>query len=422
MQQLDRAIDAHFEKACAFLEALVRVPSVAGFEQPAMEIFADEATAIGLEVERMPFASGPVTDPRAGIAPLAEYLSGNRYQVVAKTPGDGDLRLLLNGHMDVVPADSPHLWTNPPFEPVRCDGKMYGRGTGDMKSGFAVGMLALRALRDVKPHLFAKRRLGFVAVVEEECTGNGTLRSITDNRVVANEVVVLEPTNLGLMLGGVGVLWMEIEVSASAGHAYESEAHQSAIEIGMRIIDRLRAWSLEIAMIEPEVALRTNQTPYSLNLGKIEAGDWISSVPARATFGVRVGFPRSWTAEKAEASVREAVADFASSAQLQILPRVTSTGFRARGYLLDKNHALVRDLATAHRQAHGSAPPMYMLPSTTDARMYLNDFNIPALCFGASAHNIHGVDEHVELQSIVDAARTLTRFLLTRFAGNEAST
>ena len=65
---------------------------------------------------------------------------------------------------------------------------------------------------------------------------------------------------------------------------------------------------------------------------------------------------------------------------------------------------------------------MYMLPSTTDARTYLNDFNIPALCFGATANNIHGVDVSFELQSIVDAARTLARFLLIRFGGDEVST
>jgi acetylornithine deacetylase len=387
-----------------------------------MEVFAREASGIGLVVERLPFASGPLTDVRAGVAPPVEQVSGGRYQVVAKTPGDGDLLLLLNGHMDVVPAQSPDLWTNPPFEPVRRNGRMYGRGAADMKSGFAVGMLALRSLREVKPDLFSKRRLGFVAVVEEECTGNGTLRSITENRVVADEVVLLEPTNLGVMLGGIGVLWIELEVSASAGHAYDSDAHQIAIEIGMRIVERLRTLSVEIATAEPEAALPSNRTPYSLNLGKVEAGDWSSSVPARASFGVRVGFPRSWTADKAEAGVREVVADFASSAGLRIPPKVISTGFRARGYLLDKNHGLARDLETAHRQAHGRTLPMFMKPSTTDARTYLNDFNIPALCFGAIGHDLHGVDESVELQSIVDAARTLARFLLIRFGGDEAST
>ena len=88
---------------------------------------------------------------------------------------------------------------------------------------------------------------------------------------------------------------------------------------------------------------------------------------------------------------------------------------RARGYLLDEESALVRDLSAAHADAHGVAPPVFTLGSTTDARTYLNDFNIPALCFGAIAHDIHGIDELVELQSIVDAARTLARFLLIRF-------
>ena len=56
-----------------------------------------------------------------------------------------------------------------------------------------------------------------------------------------------------------------------------------------------------------------------------------------------------------------------------------------------------------------------MLPTTTDARTYLNDFGVPAVCFGAVAHDMHGIDESVELQSIVDAAQTLSRFLLNRF-------
>src|SRR5215207_4838103 len=113
MGQLQRAIDAHAERAFVFLEALVRVPSVVGFEQAAMEVFAAEGTDSCLEVERLPFANGPLGDPRAGVAPSTYQVSDGRYQVVATTPGDGALLVLLNGHMDVVPADSPHLWTNP---------------------------------------------------------------------------------------------------------------------------------------------------------------------------------------------------------------------------------------------------------------------------------------------------------------------
>jgi acetylornithine deacetylase len=65
------------------------------------------------------------------------------------------------------------------------------------------------------------------------------------------------------------------------------------------------------------------------------------------------------------------------------------------------------------------SPSVSLFGSTTDARAYLNGFGIPAVCYGASAYNLHGVDESVDLQSIVDAARTVGRFLLARFGSPE---
>jgi len=419
--KLDRAIDVHAETAFAFLEALVRAPSVVGSEQAAMDVFANEATSLGLAVRRLPFSNEPVKDARAGITPPAGLLTPDRYQVLAATPGDGELHLLLNGHMDVVPAQSPELWTTPPFEPQRRNSRLYGRGAGDMKSGFAIGMLALRALRDVAPDLFATRRLGFLAVIEEECTGNGTLCSITEHRTIASEVVLLEPTSLGLMLGGVGVLWIDVDVASPSGHGYAAGAEANAIDLGMRLVERLRQWSAELRRSIPEPTMPPEQNPYNVNLGRVQAGDWTSSAPSHASFSVRIGFPRSWTPERAENELRNAIAAFAAEMSFPILPRVTLTGFRAKGYLLDRDSRLVRDLSAAHCDAHGTAPLAYTLGSTTDARTYLNDFGIPAVCFGAVAHGMHGIDESVELQSIVDAARTLARFLLMRFGAGEVS-
>ena len=328
--------------------------------------------------------------------------------------------LLLNGHMDVVPAESPELWTTPPFEPQRRNGRLYGRGAGDMKSGFAIGMLALRALADVAPDLFATRRLGFLAVVEEECTGNGTLASIAEHGITAPEVVVLEPTDLGLLVGGVGVLWIDISVVASSGHAYAAETRANAIDLGMVLVEGLRRWSERLRRSDPEPSMSANESPYNINLGKVHSGDWTSTAPSSAVFSVRVGFPRSWTAEAAEAEVRKVIAELvAADPRFPVQPTIALTGLRAKGYLLDAESALVRDLSAAHADAHGVAPSTFTLGSTTDARIYLNEFDIPAVCFGAIAHDIHGIDESVELQSIVDAARTLARFLLMRFGSNE---
>ncbi len=420
--KLDRLVELHSEAAFAFLEAMVRQPSVVGAEQSAMAVFEGEARSLDLKVERLPFANGAVHDSRAGVAPPADAVTQDRYQALASTPGDSPLTLLLNGHMDVVPADSPQLWTGHPFEPVRRNGRLYGRGAADMKSGFAVGMLALRALRDVAPDLFATRRLGFVAVIEEECTGNGALRSVSEHGVTADEVVLLEPTDLGLLIGGVGVMWIDIEIASPAGHAHDATAHSSAIELGFRLIEALKQWAEDLGRTEPEPSMASNLTPYALNLGKVRAGDWTSSVPAHAVFSVRVGYPRSWTPDKAEAELREIIASFAASAGFPVQPRVTLTGFRAKGYLLDESSRLVRDLSAAHYAAHGVSPAVYSLGSTTDARIYLNEFNIPAVCFGAVAHDMHGIDESVELQSIIDAAKTLARFILMRFGESKAQT
>jgi acetylornithine deacetylase len=412
---LDRAIDAHAEAAFGFLEALVSAPSTVGREQAALEVFAGEAAGLGFDVAHLPFANGPVEDSRAGVAPPADAMSDGRYQVLATTPGEGPLHLLLQGHMDVVPAATPELWASPPFAPQRRDGRLYGRGAGDMKSGFAAGMLALSALRDTAPALFAKRRLGFLAVVEEECTGNGALRSITPDGVRAPEVVLLEPTDLGLLRGGVGVLWADIGVFSRAGHAHAGNAPPSAFDLGLRLVEHLRHWSRQLGRTEPEPSMAGAENPYNLNLGRVTGGDWTSTVASSANFSIRLGFPRSWTPDRAETELRRVVTGFAEAERFPIPPRLTLTGFRAAGYLLDENNPLIRDLAAAHRGAHGRDPKLFTLGSTTDARIYLHDFGIPAVCYGAVAHNMHGIDESVELQSIVDAARTLARFLLMRF-------
>jgi len=414
--RIDAAIADHAEAAFGLLEDLIAAPSLVGHEQGALEVFAREAAASGLEVSYLPFAPGPIDDPRAGIAPDPSRVSSDRFQIIARSPGNGELKLLLNGHMDVVPADSPEMWTSPPFSPMRRDGRLYGRGSSDMKSGFAVGLLALRALRDVLPELFDCERIGFAAVIEEECTGNGVLRSVTDYGVVAPEVIVLESTDMGLLLGGVGLLWVEVQVISQPQHANSADRTANPVELGMKLVEGLRTWAMELRSTCPEQGLPPETDPYVVNIGRVEAGDWLSSSPAVARFGLRVGFPRDWSAETAETRLRAAIAEIVDAdPAFPVQPKVALTGFRAEGYLLNREHPLARDLARAHEQVHGEVPAAFMMGSTTDARVYINDFDIPALCYGASGGRFHGIDEYVELDSIVKAARTLARFIVQRF-------
>lgn len=189
---IDAAIEQHADGAFRFLERLIAAPSTVGQEQGALEVFAQELSDLGFAIERIPVTDAVTRLPGAGVKQVSY---DGRYNVLARRPGDrARPSLLLNGHIDVVPAESPQLWTTLPFQAARRDGWMFGRGAGDMKCGFAMGALALRAVLETAPDRLTAP-LSFLAAIEEECTGNGTLAAAAAG-VTADAVVLLEPTNL----------------------------------------------------------------------------------------------------------------------------------------------------------------------------------------------------------------------------------
>ncbi len=405
--RLDAAIASCAEDAFGFLERLVAEPSTVGNEHGALSVFADELAGLGFTVRWIDLPVDIADDPRAGVP---QPTTGRRTQVVAVTGPAQGRALLLNGHIDVVPADSPGRWASPPFEPRRDGARLYGRGAGDMKAGFAMGVLALRALLSVAPDILTGP-LSFLAAIEEECTGNGTLAAAREG-VLAEAVVLLEPTGLDLMVGGVGILWVDVEVAGVSAHAESAHRAVNPVDLVYRLVAGLREWTDGLAQRCPDPDLDDVPSPYNLNVGELAAGDWPSSVPTSARVRLRIGYPRAWTADDAEREVTLALKELVRrDGGFPTEPTVRSSGFRARGYHLDADHPLVRAVAAAHRDAHGADPGVFSLGSTTDARTYLNDFGVPALCYGPAAADIHGVDESVDLDSVVDGARTLARFL-----------
>jgi acetylornithine deacetylase len=398
-EAIDRAVDERAERAFAFLEELVREPSVPGAEQGAEDVLAAELDRIGMAVERVPFPDGIELDPAAGVGPGAY---AGRTMVVGRLGPGGGRRLILNGHLDVVPAGDERLWTSPPFTPRIHDGWMTGRGAGDMKAGLAMATLAIEALLQAGA---SEPAVTLVGAVEEEQSGNGTLASIRAG-IVGDAAVLLEPTDLRLLVAGIGVLWFEVEVFAEAGHALGAGPAMGALTVALHVVEELRR-------LESEVNLAGGRERHALNIGTFTAGDWQSSIPGAARIGCRLGFPRGMAVEEAMRRVRETVERAAGAEPACAAPRVHFNGFRAEGYELPTDDPLVTALAVAHHDAHGRTPALVTTAGTTDARFYRNQLGIPALCYGPRVENMHAADERVELQSIVAGARTLARFLRT---------
>lgn len=409
---VDQAIRDGADAAFAFLERLVSARSTVGEEARAQEVVADELVQLGFGAREVPVLGETALAPPGGVA-QGSY--AGRTNVLGSFNEGGSPSLLLNGHVDVVPAE-PGVWSGDPFSPVTSRGWMRGRGAGDMKGGFAMGMLALAGLRQAMPDAVSGE-LRFLSVIEEECTGNGTLAACRAG-VLGDAVVLLEPTDLNLLLGGVGVLWAEIEIEGVPAHAEAADRAVNPVQCVPAVLAALAGFEEEINKDRDDPEFHNVGRPYNVNVGTVAAGDWASSVPARLRMQTRVGYPRSWSPDEAfqrlEAAVLGSVANDPWLAEHP--PRLRRTGFRAEGYLLAVDHPLAGALAYAHAGAHGDAPGRIVIGSTTDARYYLNQFGIPAVAYGPKARNIHAADEAVELASIVRGAETMARFIASFFA------
>ena len=229
--------------------------------------------------------------------------------------------------------------------------------------------------------------------------------------------ILPEPSGLDLLLSGVGILWLDVVVTGSSAHAQSADRAVNPVHHAIAIIEALRELEREMNRdIEP--AMDGVAHPYNLNVGTFAAGDWPSSVPAIATLRIRVGHPTAWTAQEAEERVRAAITSATEDEPWlrEHPPAIRASGFKAQGYALPADDPLAELVAAAHRAVHGVRPPTKPVASTTDARLYLNDFDVPALCYGPVAHDIHGIDEAVELSSIVDGARALARVVAGWYA------
>lgn len=396
LEDARRAVERGFDDAVGFLADLVRVPSLLGEEEAAQQLVEARLRELGFEVESVvPDPERLAARPDSGI-PLLSY-EGRRSLV--GTIGEGGSSLLLNGHVDVVSAEPLDRWTKAPFGGEIADGRMYGRGSVDMKGGVAAMLLGVEAALSAGS---LPGRLVYQSVIEEECGGNGALAACLAGPL-GDATLIAEPTDGGMDLVAVGVIWARITLEADSRHASNADRGANPIEAAYPVIQALHALEAELnADPEPEVAALEH--PYLLNVGALHAGDWASMTPGRATLDVRLGFPIRMEPAEAQERLAAAVRAVDSAAQVEF------RGFRARGYSFDPESPFVRLLGDCHEEVRGGRPKPDPSRATTDLRF----FEGQAVCYGPTGDNLHGVDEWVDLESIADVA-TVIALLIHRW-------
>lgn len=385
----------------ALLASLVRERSLLGEEQGALAVMADAFRGLGLEPRRVPTDPAVLGEQPGWSPPLIGY-AGRDNVVAVHWPRERRGRsLLLQGHVDVVPEGAADLWTTPPFQPTIRDGRLYGRGSADMKAGLAAMVMAVRALR--RAGLQPAAELQLAAVIEEECTGNGAL-AVMHALPRPDACLIPEPGPgyPALYVAEVGVVWAWVTVTGRPAHVREMHAGVNAIEAAYVLMERFRAY--EAAMNRAErrhPAFAAENHPVNVNLGTLQGGEWNSSVPTRAKLGVRVGVMPGHSAHAVRAEIERLVAEAADDARLRgARLAVEFAGFTADGCVFPPGQAISRTVSDVHRRVTGEALRPYNATGLTDARHYVLYGGTEATCYGPDGDNIHGIDESVGLEAL----------------------
>lgn len=413
---IERAVQALEPYMVDALSRLVAAASPSGDETPAAVVAEQLLSELGLRSERIAMRAEALAHlPLYSPACCAD---GGRYNLLAIHEAGAGRSALFNGHLDVVPTGPEDMWRSPPYAPTVDGDWLRGRGAGDMKGGIVCALAAFKALQALG--LQPAGSVGFNWVTEEECTGNGTLASIAAFRSdvarsrLADFDAVLIPEPLGehFINAQVGVFWMRVTLTGRPSHAAYMVQGADPIAAAFGVIQALRQLEAEWNLPENRhPAYREHAHPINFNVGRIEGGEWTSSLPCRCTLDVRIGLYPGMDVDMAKARVAECVQAAVAALGSDIQVDIHHEGFHAPGCEFDLDHPAMQVLANAFHQVHGAPPARVASTATTDARHFRLMLDKPVTCYGPLARDIHGIDEAVSIASMVRVATTFAIFL-----------
>lgn len=379
-----RMSDAMAKELLSFLQETIRIPSVnpslqegAEGEEVLAGFIADYLTKLGLEVV--------ITEAASGRANLVGRLRGR----------GGGKTLLLNGHLDTV--DTAHMIIDP-FDPRYEGGKVFGRGSLDMKAGLAAMVFA--AKRICESGKLPKGDVLLTFSSDEEYGSMGSEALAQDCH--ADGAIVCEPTGLDVVVAHKGFVWSRIDFHGRA-------AHGSRSDLG---VDAIRNAGLFLAALDQfeQETLSSRRHPIlgspSVHASLIEGGTGISTYPDRCTLRIE---RRTIPGETVESVRRE---------QQELLRRLSSSRSDFSGELdvyfsrspleVAKEEAVFGSLEFAFQEALGRKPKIGGFSGWADSALFA-DAGIPALNFGPSGEGLHAAEEFVDFESVIDVTEVLVQ-------------
>jgi len=280
------------------------------------------------------------------------------------TIGNGKEKIVLSGHFDVVPTGDPAQWKYPPFSANIENGRLYGRGSADMKGGIASLIGVIKILSKI-PRFLEKYKLVFVGTADEEAGMVGSF-NLSKQGVMNDSIllIIAEPTDLKIGIGEKGLLWVKLKIIGKSAHGSTPHEGINAIEGALKIIPQL------YDCLEEKLIPEQDHNSLIDNLKNLQKNNF--------------------------------------SIDIEIINELSALQ-------TDSNHPFIQNLKEiSKREVVG-------LSYATDAAHLISINNpIPFVIFGpGDPNNIHKIDEFIELEQVFQATEYLTNALLQTYSNEK---
>lgn len=370
-----------------FLQSLIRIDSTnpPGNEHQVVEQFIQRSEAVGLPYE--------VTD-----------LSENRsnFSVTLKGSDENKGRLLLSGHTDTVKIGAQE-WAHGPFDAEVDGGKMYGRGTTDMKSGLAALYLALESLHEEGFELI--RDVEFLATAGEEVDSVGAAHYVkTEGMDNVDAIVIAEPTSGKVVAGHKGALWIEVSLTGKTAHGAMPEQGINAVEAMGKVIGLIE--ELKEEWLEEKEPLGKS----SVSANMISGGIQTNVIPDQCTLNVDI---RTVTPNVHDDLYEEFNKRLSSLLSGEGQPEVETRILLDRATVVTGEEAdIIQDAleVSGHETVGG-------VSYYTDGSVLNPDSKIPTLIYGPGIETLaHQPNEYVEVEAF-EKSIEFYKELIKKYAG-----
>jgi len=324
--------------------------------------------------------------------------------------------LILNGHVDVVPAGERERWSVPPWKATVSDGRVYGRGTADMKGALCCALEAVRAIQ--RAGVTVPGTVKVQSVVGEEDGGMGTLAAIERGHT-GDGAIVLEPTELMVAPAQAGAFNFRLTVPGQAAHGALRTEGVSPFDAYLPLYEAMRDFERRRNDAVDDPLFAAYDIPFPLCIGTLRAGIWASTVAERLTCEGRLGVGP----DEDPATVRqdfEATIAAAADADPWLRdhpPTLTWWGAQFNPASIAPTHPLVQTLAEAHHAVSGADATLRGMPYGADMRLLVHVGDTPTVLYGpGDVRRAHAPDEFVPIDELEAATRALVLTML-RFCG-----